>query len=198
MRSAKASALAHVGLDAAGAANLRAGTGVPFGLAQLRPAGLGGGERGLGALADRLTLLLGDQRHDADREPVGVRHVDGDELDAGLLAGQAGSARRGSSRSSLAMTSLALKARQASNALASAGRLSSRLPLSTSTCSSTSVQSPPFSHVVDRGALRLEAKAAFALPLGGNAQVGDEFAVMLGHDTSNITKVTGFVKSPFS
>ena len=67
-------------------------------------------------------------------------------------------------------------------ALASAGRLSSRLPLSTSTCSSTSSQLPPLSHVVDRRALRFEAKAGFALALGADAQIGDEFAAMLDHD----------------
>ena len=67
------------------AANLRALHWRSLGLAQLRPSGLGGGERRLGPLADRLTLLLSDQSHDPDREPVRMRHVDRDELDPGLL-----------------------------------------------------------------------------------------------------------------
>jgi hypothetical protein len=57
----------------------------PFGIAQLHAPRLRGGKRGFGALADRLTFLLGHQRHDPDREPIGVRHVDCDELDARLL-----------------------------------------------------------------------------------------------------------------
>ena len=50
---------------------------------------------------------------------------------------------------------------------------------------------------LDRGALRFEAKADFALALGRDAKVGDEFAVMFDHDTKTITKVTAFVKPPF-
>ena len=47
------------------------------------------------------------------------------------------------SRSSLATTSLALSFLQAASAAASCGRLSLRLPLSTSTNSAASVQLPP-------------------------------------------------------
>jgi hypothetical protein len=43
---------------------------------------------------------------------------------------------------------------------------------------------------LDRGALGLQAKPAFALAFGGDPKVGDEFSVVLGHDTKTITKVT--------
>jgi hypothetical protein len=48
-------------------------------------AGLDDRERLLGSVRDRLSLMLGDQRHDADSEVVGVRHVYGDEVNACLL-----------------------------------------------------------------------------------------------------------------
>jgi hypothetical protein len=44
--------------------------------------GLGGGQRGLGALRDCLRLMLGDGREDMDREAVRLRKVDGYELHA--------------------------------------------------------------------------------------------------------------------
>ena len=48
---------------------------------------LGGLQRGLGALADRLTLVFGDGGQDVDGEPVGVRIVGGDELDVAVHQG---------------------------------------------------------------------------------------------------------------
>ena len=67
------------------------------GAAKLDAAALGGGQGGLGALADRCPLVLGDGGEDVDGEPVGVRVVGGDELDVavhqggdeGEIAGQA-------------------------------------------------------------------------------------------------------------
>ena len=47
-----------------------------------RPGGLQGG---LGALGDHLALMLGDGRHDGQREAVGLGQIAGMELDAGLL-----------------------------------------------------------------------------------------------------------------
>src|SRR4051794_11085436 len=41
-------------------------------------------ERRLSALADRLALLLGDERHHANRHAVRVRQVDRSEVDAGI------------------------------------------------------------------------------------------------------------------
>ena len=38
----------------------------------------------LGSLANHVAFLLGHQRHDADREPVGVRHVRRDEVHAAI------------------------------------------------------------------------------------------------------------------
>ena len=56
-------------------------------------------QRRLGAGRDHLPLGLGDHRHDADDQFVGLGHVGGDEPDAGLLEpeqemGVAGSAGR--------------------------------------------------------------------------------------------------------
>jgi hypothetical protein len=42
-------------------------------------------QRFLGPLGNGLSLSLGDQRHDPDREVVGLRHVGGRELNASLL-----------------------------------------------------------------------------------------------------------------
>jgi hypothetical protein len=33
-------------------------------------------------------LIFRDHRHDANRKPVSVRHIDGNEVDAGLLKAQ--------------------------------------------------------------------------------------------------------------
>jgi hypothetical protein len=56
-------------------------------LAQSRPARPGGLQRGLDALRDHNPLVLRDGREDVQRQPVGVRVVDGDELDAGVHQG---------------------------------------------------------------------------------------------------------------
>ena len=56
----------------------------PVGVAQLHPAGLGCLQCLLGTPGDGFALLLGDQRHDADGQVVGVRHVAGKEADAGV------------------------------------------------------------------------------------------------------------------
>jgi hypothetical protein len=53
--------------------------------ARLDAASLRGRKCSLSALADCFAFLFGDQRHDPDREPVRVRHVDRDELNASLL-----------------------------------------------------------------------------------------------------------------
>ena len=53
-------------------------------VASARPGGL---ERGLDALRDHNPLVLRDGRENAQRQPVGVRVVDGDELDAGVHQG---------------------------------------------------------------------------------------------------------------
>ena len=52
----------------------------------------------------------------------------------------------------------------------------------------------PVQPCLDRRALGFQAKAAFALALGGDPKIGDEFSVMWGHATKAITKVTVFVK----
>ena len=57
----------------------------PFGLPSLTPRALAACKRRLGALGDHAALGLRHQRHDADHHLVGLRHVGGDELDAGLL-----------------------------------------------------------------------------------------------------------------
>src|SRR5262245_20606874 len=54
------------------------------GAAKLDAAALGGGQGGLGALADHCPLVLGDGGEDVDGEPVGVRVVGGDELDVAV------------------------------------------------------------------------------------------------------------------
>jgi hypothetical protein len=58
---------------------------VTFRLAQPDASSLGGLQGGLGALADGLAFLFSDHGHDADRQLVGVGHVDRDELHLGLL-----------------------------------------------------------------------------------------------------------------
>ena len=64
-------------------------------VAELDAARLRRRKRRLGALTDRLALLFGDQRHDADRHAVRVRHVDRNEVDARHRAGSAGTPDRG-------------------------------------------------------------------------------------------------------
>ena len=61
------------------------GDGVsPARIAQPGAALAGRLERSLGPLRDGLALMLGKGRQDVDGEPVGLGHVGGDELDAGL------------------------------------------------------------------------------------------------------------------
>jgi hypothetical protein len=57
------------------------------------------------------------------------------------------------------------------------------LPLSISTCSSTSFQ-PAVEKGRNSGALRFKAEAACALPLGADAEISNEFAVMFDHSVS--------------
>ena len=52
--------------------------------AELDAAALGSREGSLGALADRFTFVLRDGGQDVDGELVGVRVIDGDELDAAV------------------------------------------------------------------------------------------------------------------
>src|SRR5580704_2726106 len=80
------------------------------------------------------------------------------------------------SRSSFAMTSLALCFRHAARAFSSSGR-SERLPDSTSVNSPISCQLPPVQVVVHRLALCGDAIAVHALMVGRNAVICDEFAV---------------------
>src|SRR5262245_36081255 len=54
------------------------------GAAKLDAAALGGGQGGLGALADRCPLVLGDGAGDVGGQPVGVRVVGGEELDGAV------------------------------------------------------------------------------------------------------------------
>ena len=49
--------------------------------------------------------------------------------------------------------------------------------------------SPAVEPSLDRSPLSFEPKATFALALGGNPEIRDEFAVMLGRDTKDITLV---------
>src|SRR5262245_66515472 len=54
------------------------------GTTELDAAALGGGQGGLGALADCCPLVLGDGGEDVDGKTVGVRVVSGDELDVAV------------------------------------------------------------------------------------------------------------------
>jgi hypothetical protein len=65
-------------------ARLRAAA--PLGLPSLIPRA-GGCQRLLRAPGDGLALLPRDQRHDPDRQVVGLRHVGGDEPDAAVPVG---------------------------------------------------------------------------------------------------------------
>ena len=62
--------------------------GGAVGVAEPGAAGPGGGQRLLRAAGDRLAFGLGDQRHDADGQVVGLGHVDGEEGDAAVAQGQ--------------------------------------------------------------------------------------------------------------
>ena len=53
--------------------------------AELDAPALRGGQCVLGALGNSLRFMLGHHRHDSHRQPVGVRHVGGDEVDTRLL-----------------------------------------------------------------------------------------------------------------
>jgi len=57
-------------------------------IAEPDPAGLDAGQRFLRPPGDRASLLLGDERHDADGEVVGLRHVGGDEAHAAVAEGE--------------------------------------------------------------------------------------------------------------
>jgi hypothetical protein len=51
---------------------------------ELHAASLGSCERGLGALGYHAGFVFGDRRQDVDGEAVGLREVDGFEIDAGF------------------------------------------------------------------------------------------------------------------
>lgn len=53
-------------------------------IAELYPARLGLGQGNAGALGNHLALMLGDGGEDVQGQPVGTRHVHGDELDPAL------------------------------------------------------------------------------------------------------------------
>ena len=57
-------------------------------VAELHPARLGHCQRLLGAPRDGFAFGLGHQRHDADGEVIGLRHIDGEEMHAAVAQRQ--------------------------------------------------------------------------------------------------------------
>jgi hypothetical protein len=97
-----------------------------------------------------------------------VRHVDRHELDAGLLEAKQ-EMRVAGEPIEATYDELGVEGAAGVERSASAGRLSARFPLSTSTNSLTSCQRPRSATPRPRRA-GFKAEAALALPLGGNAQ----------------------------
>ena len=141
---------------------------VPCRVAEPDAARLGRLQRRLGALADHAALGLRHQRHDADHHLVRLRHVGGDELDAGLLqaeqemrvAGEAVELGDDQRRAvDLAGVERALQRRAIVIVLAALDLdvLLDQLPVAA------------VEEGLDRGALRLQPEAALALALGADA-----------------------------
>ena len=139
---------------------------------------LGLGQRRLGPLRNHLALVLGDGRQDVNGQPVGLGHVAGHEIDAALhqvcdeghVAGQ--TVQTGDQKHGTALAALF----QGGEELRPV-----RVPASALDLGEFGGQLTAVDLAGDSLALRVEAEAASALAVGGDAVVGDETGQGSGH-----------------
>jgi hypothetical protein len=101
------------------------------------PARLCSLQGGLRSGADHPPFFIGDERHNADRETIRVRHVDGDEVDAGPLQAE----------QEVCVSAQAIELRDHQRSLASAAHAEGLRELRTAALLSTSTNSPSNVHL---------------------------------------------------
>ena len=133
---------------------------------------LRGRQRLLRAPGDGAALLLGDERHDADGEVVGLWHVGGEEADAAVPQGQEEGGVAGEA------VQLGDHQRRAGD-LGQVQRLRQFRPIGLAAAldlreAAEQGRGPRLDQLLDGVTLGFEAQAAAALAGGGDALVGDD------------------------